>query len=240
MENSLVLANPTNGPQTDFTTFSLNDHPYLIENWKLILAQQATKLGSTSALIRVKDEVANLCIRDELLVRTPLAIPDGFYKLTPHNELVRCRPADQSWANYTDPDIMMPDFNRLTVTEAIPKKAIAELKNWVQAMRDSEPTYRGRCTIAIDDLAFLRKSDPSNFFQIQSSTQGLAVRLPVLGNPAEPLLVKAAHLQLALIDMLRYDAVNIACENRPGQDNPLFFFGKKSWDACALVMPTPY
>lgn len=236
MESTLTLAQTTNNHQNGPETYSLNDAPYLIENWKVVLALQATKLSRSTMLIRVKDQVANVSLTGALLIRTPLPIPDGFYKLTPFNELVRSRPAD--WEHYLDPDAMMPDFSRFTVSESVPRKSVAELKNYLQAMRDMENTSRGRCTIAIDDVAFCSKSHPSAFFQIPSSKGGV-MGLPISSQEGQ-ILVKAQHLQLALIDMLRYDAVNIACENRPGHDNPIFFFGKKSWDACAMVMPTPY
>jgi hypothetical protein len=238
LENTLALTNPTTYPQTGPETYPLNDAPYLIENWKVILAEQSRRLSRNSVLIRVKDQVANVSVTGSLLIRTPLDIPDGFYKLTPFNELVRSRPLD--WEHYLDPDAMMPAFAGLTVSEAIPRQSIAELRNYVQAVRDGEYGGYQHSVIAIDDKAFCAKNNPAAFFQIPASTQGMMVRLPITAVYDGPVLVKSSYLQLALTDAMRYDQVYIACENRPGQINPIFFFGKKSWDACAMVMPTPY
>jgi len=238
LENTLALTNPTTYPQTGPETYPLNDAPYLIENWKVILAEQGNRLSRKAVLIRVRNQVANVSITGSLLIRTPLAIPDGFYKLTPFNELVRSRPLD--WEHYLDPDTMMPDFAGLAVSEPIPRQAIAELRNYVQAMRDAEYGGYRSSTIAIDDRAFCAKSNPSAFFQIPSSKQGMVVGLPIATDNDGPILVPSSYLQLALTDAMRYDQVYIACENRPGQVNPIFFFGRESWDACAMVMPTPY
>jgi hypothetical protein len=208
--------------------FVLKHDTYLIENWRriLVLRDEDDYLQAEIRFVEVKDRIATLASKD-LLIRTPLNLPDGFYELSADNHLVfheKCEEERKS-----------PNLRAMGFTENIDKQNIHRLRDWVQYCRSLDPERAGNATILIDERGFHYQRDPRVNHRIPTRADPeYAVVLPI---PGEPIFVDAYHLMLALWEATRYDTVVIAYERSPDSITPLFI--GRNWSQCTLVMPKP-
>lgn len=210
----------------------IREPAFLRDNWKKILASAVRDGRDELRYVRVINGVANIT-NGAVLVRQKADLPDGFYTLDENNGLVV---ADYArWMTYPDVQALCPNFNNMRHTpaeeghpQAIRNEHIGQLLVFLSKVREHDS--RRIETVLIDGFSVY----PSKRHTLDMEFRNLPCPLPI----KEPLMFNAEKLQLALIEMLRYDAITIAYEDRPDRHTPLFL--GKSWDQCALLMPMNY
>jgi len=225
MEEALSLEQRVTPPR-----LFLQDPPYLVENWKAILGAEALPPQIVeSSMILVVDGVASI-LNPHIIVRCQLPVPDGCYHIGPANELLPLH----AEAPVKDPGRIRPHFQAMSISQQIPRIEVHKFLNFISEVRQSDISGRLEGKVYFDETSVICRSDPRLQFRF-TGVGGQLIPLPVRG---EPVLVDAKLLKLALTEMLRYDSIVIAYENRLDRFSPVFF--GQNWDGCALVSPLSY
>ena len=207
--------------------FALNQERYVTENWRIILGlfDPEDPLSAKTRLIRVFDRVATIR-QKHIIVRTPIAAPDGFYELTAGGQL--------SYAGKCSEDIPTLVRGAIPTSEPILRESLHLFLNWVVWRADEHPE-REKCRLIFERWCVTDFRDPRCRFQFKSRAHpGQMVKLPVGG---EDIFLSAFHLQLALTECTRYDTVVFAYESQLDDIAPLFI--GRNWKECVIVMPQP-
>lgn len=207
-------------------TFALKGQPYEFNVWRKVvgLADSDDLLNAKIRYVRIFQGTATIAAQ-HVLLRTPINLPDGFYRIVGENHLVFCDTCEE--------DIKSWNVQKMTASEKIPREHIHRLLLWVSWCLDLDRTKP--MTICIERKGFWLANNPkAPPYRIPSSRPGHAVDLPI---PEDPIFVDAFHLELALLEITRYDTVVIAYEKNPDQLTPLFL--GRNWNQCSLVMTKP-
>lgn len=223
-EQSLVLRNSVPRPGQ---RFPLKQPAYMTNNWRMLLGliDSEDPYSQKIRYVRVKDKIATLSQKD-LLFRTPLQLPDGFYEISSEADLI--------FVDVCVDAVKSPFTSAAVASENLPREAIHNLLNWTVWRNQQSPDGKS-ASLLVDEQGLIDESSPSERFQFRSrSTPGTMVRLPI---PGEPISLNAFHLRLALTEATRYDTVVIAYERQLDQITPLLI--GSDWSHCAVVMPKP-
>lgn len=218
---------PTAGGLRKGQLFALNQERYMTENWRVALKlfDPEDPVGVKIRLIRVFDRVATLR-QKHFMLRTPIALPNGFYELTEEGAL--------AYAGECDKDEPALIRGSIPTSEPVQRQSLHTFLNWVTWRKDEHPEPE-KCHLVFERWAIADPRDPRCRFQFKSRAQpGQMVKLPVGG---DDLFISAFHLQLALTECTRYDTVVFAYENLLDGIAPLFI--GRNWKQCAIVMPQP-
>lgn len=209
--------------------FAIKEQPYLLNNWKqlLAIADEDDYLNARIRYARVFNGVATLAA-EQVMIRTPIKLPNGFYELNRENHFV--------FSEACDDDVRCQISREMRVTENIDRQYIHELLNWVNWCRQIHKPEKGlTATIVVDEKGFWYQPNIDVHYRIPShANPNVAVDLPIT---KEPILLNAFHLKLALVQALRYDTVVIGYQWNPDSLAPLFI--GRSWAECSLVLPKP-
>lgn len=182
--------------------------------------------------IYVKGGVANVC-NSQVLVRRAIDAEDGYYLIDPKGDLV----LTGTIVEYPYPDIeeLMPDFSQMKRV-AIPNDTIKALILFVNGIAENETRGVNSRLVTIDSTEFADAHDAK-------------VRFSLPGSPVETQIgLSAQALRFALTEMLLYESVYLAYDNRPtiqkdgpmaeGSRKPKALFLGTDWGHCAMVSAT--
>lgn len=209
----------------------IKEPAFLRENWKKILGS-TNEYRPELRFVRVANRVATVT-NGTLIVRYPANHPDGFYVLNERNDLVE---SDFThWMRYPDIEAMKPLFTSMVHTPSaenphcIRTEHIGRFLEFVGFVRDRDRLGLKRgCVVLEKTGAYSRYDQGLEFKQFPC-------QLPIVG---DFLAFDAGNLHMALVELLRYDHVIIAYENRLTRRAPLFM--GQSWEKCVLIMPTEF
>lgn len=207
--------------------FALNQPAYATNNWRLILGMfdDEDPLSAKIRYVKIFNRVATIKQRD-VMIRTPIGLPDGFYELTATGEL--------AYAGECDED-ERPLFTRnVPMSETIARESLQKLCTWANWRREQHEAPE-KCQLVLEQGGIVDETAPSFRFQFKSiENPGGTVKLPIFG---DPVIVNAFHLRLALIECTRYDTVVIAHDRQLDRISPLFI--GRNWNQCAVIVPRP-
>jgi hypothetical protein len=207
--------------------FELPQSPYLTENWRMLLGLFDEDDPSKAKIrdVRIFNRIASIWQKD-IVIRTPMPAPDGFYSISEDRKLVFLRDCDK--------DIELFTSSTMIESEILPREDIHRLLSWVTACHGDRPEG-DRGLIVLKEPGFLCEYDVHRCFQIRSpSNPRTWLSLPIRG---EPIFVNAFHLRLALTECTRYDSVVIAHDPDPERLAPLFIGVSRS--QCAVIETKP-
>lgn len=192
---------------------------FVRENWKRILGQD--HCPRRVRYVRVRNKVATITDL-RVCIRAPIEAADGFYTIDADNRLVRTQPSDLF--QYPDVDLYLD--REVESYCKLEKQVVGELTNWVEFARHNSRS------IAFDQngVSISRVPRPN---ESPEDAKPFVFHYPF--NVRGEILLSPNTLKLALVEMLRYDAILVSRENPPGEETPLVF--GLDWNRCALVMP---
>lgn len=210
MSNTQLVANTNVVP--------IREPNYLRENWKALLGASAR---DELKFVRVIGGVANVT-NGSVLLRSPVGqVPDGFYVISPSNDLVPA-PTGSSprWLAYPDVETCRPRFDKMQPSPVIAQTIVRELLDFAEVVRRATSRYESR--IVMDRGGFFAAGELS-----------FNMPFPIL-NSGEEILLDPLQLRLLLTDMLRYEN-GIVIAKEAGPDTPVVF--GLDWGHCGLIRP---
>lgn len=213
-EQALLLSNITPIAQPNFIT----------NNWRMIQAYDGdTYTTEDYKYITVKSGVVT--VRGyNMILRSPLPLPDGHYNITERNEAVLLTPSEltDAYRFSKDVDIIRPTFNQIEASAPITRDEIMRFIEFLSHVRQENKRH---LVVMGHEAAYM--------VHRQDMWYKFPITLPVKG---DGLVFEANHLKLAFTEMLRYDHVFIGRDNRFGADSKLPLIIGLDWEHCALIM----
>ncbi len=219
----------------------IQDRAYLRENWKRVLAESQNE---SYRYVRILKGVATIT-NGEVLLRCPVALPDGFYVIGAGNEL---KSIEHFGLNpkqaYPDVDCCCPKFEHMVRSQEVPSHVISQLCVWLEyARREQSMIVVNRNGFAMNSFAAALPDQYPDIAQAHPEMlekvtfdfrRHLGFQLPIAG---EGVVFSAQNLKLAFMELSRYPSCFISRdEGELAKGGAPLFLGY-DWGRCALVMP---